>query len=190
MMPSFSRLVFECRPRTISPPPTGNLTVAPSSGPFVMSLPSLLNKSSIPPLLSGDLPPGLSDEHLDLPVPPTMSNINPFTFVSVTDAVAKDRAGRRDRPVLRHAGPSQVDDRQDPSVPSQMFLWFSFYSACIAFVKIEPRIISHFMQRIRLTLNTDMRPFCWALARTRSMSRLILVSLSSLRVCSSTDNEV
>lgn len=183
-------LVFEGPPRAISHSPTGNLTVAPSSGLFVMSSPCLLNKSSIPPLLSDDLPPGLSDEHLGLPVPATMSNINPFTFVSATDAVAKDRAGRRDRPVLRHAGPSQVDDRQDPSVPSQLFFVTSSYSACIAFVKIEPRIILHFMQPICLTLNTDMRPFCWALARTRSMSRLTLVSLSSsLRVCSFTDNE-
>ncbi|OQD78248.1 hypothetical protein PENDEC_c001G05638 [Penicillium decumbens] len=69
-------------------------------------------QTTFPRILSNELPPGLSDD--DLREPATRKINTPFTFVSATDAIAKDRAGRRDRPVSRHPGPSQVDDRQDP----------------------------------------------------------------------------
>ncbi|KAJ6120314.1 hypothetical protein N7523_004594 [Penicillium sp. IBT 18751x] len=59
-------------------------------------------------------PSSASEYSCDLPETAEMSSPNPSKIVLATDAIAKDRAGRRDRPASRHLGPSQVEDRQDP----------------------------------------------------------------------------
>lgn len=48
-----------------------------------------------------------------------MSSLTPLHIVTATDAIAKERAGRRDKPAPREAGPRHVDDRPDMSVYSQ-----------------------------------------------------------------------
>lgn len=144
-MSSFSRVILKCSrvQRKLRPSHLPCLT-----SPRYLSLVMAWLQTTFPRILSNELPPGLSDD--DLREPATRKINTPFTFVSATDAIAKDRAGRRDRPVSRHPGPSQVDDRQDPSVSSQSIL-FS-HLAYIVFVKIELRVVSHFMQRILTNL--------------------------------------
>lgn len=43
-------------------------------------------------------------------------SFNPINIVRATDAIARDRAGRRQRPAPREEGPRHVDDRPDVSV--------------------------------------------------------------------------
>jgi hypothetical protein len=162
----------------------------------IMDISESTAEKTIPPLLSDELPSGVLNEHSlllksslrsfahhtlsiipptsypenshDLPASAIMSSSNPFGFVSATDAIAKDRAGRRARPAPRHAGPSRVDDRQDPSVLLSKFFMHLFLFS------ISYRFASHLTNTPNVVI--DMRPFCSALARTRSTSRSILVS--------------
>lgn len=74
-------------------------------------------------------PPSSASEHFrGLPETAEMSSPNPSKIVLATDAIAKERAGRRDRPAPRHVGPSQVEDRQDPSVSLQRICFMPFFS--------------------------------------------------------------
>lgn len=138
----------------------------------IMDLSEPTAEKTVPPLLSDELPSGVLNERSLLPksslrsfahhtlsiTPPTshpenshdlpesanMSSANPFGFVSATDAIAKDRAGRRARPAPRHVGPSRVDDRQDPSVLLSTFLHALCFVLFFCFFFFS-RIILHFI---------------------------------------------
>ncbi|KAJ5331057.1 hypothetical protein N7476_000840 [Penicillium atrosanguineum] len=71
-------------------------------------------RSSLHCPVSNTSPSSASEYSRGLPESAQMSSPNPSKIVLATDAIAKDRAGRRDRPAPRHVGPPQVEDRQDP----------------------------------------------------------------------------
>ena len=89
------------------------------------------------------IPPFSASEHSrGLPETAEMSSPNPSKIVLATDAIAKERAGRRDRPAPRHVGPSQVEDRQDPLVLLQRICFMRFFLSSHRFA---------FYQRVCLT---------------------------------------